>query len=196
MLEQVEVAVRELWNPRYLHLVLQPFLIHGLILAGLFALLAFLLKQPRAVAVGLLLAVACALAVLPWQETRTVSLPAMQREHSRYDATEMAGIGEVVARYVWIYFTVAGLAGVAFFAVLARAKSAAFFLPLAALTAIAAGVWGLAHHHRDALLFHPEVVGAVKPPPARNQDSPRPASLLPPSPERPGPPQAKPVDPP
>ena len=165
MPESLTHALRELGNPQYLHLVLHPLLVQGLALCGLFVLGSTLLRQPRAAALGLLLLAGCALAVVPYLHAREAALAAVQAAHSKYAATEIAGLGDRLHQWAWVHEALAGLAVLALVAIPAKATGRVLGIATAVL-ALADGLWGLDFHHRESRIYHPnlaEAPGVVSP---------------------------------
>ena len=207
MTESLSLAVRDLWNPEYQHVVLLPFLVHGLLLCGLFALGATVLKQSRAAALALLMVALCALAAIPFLQAREAALPALQAAHSKYDSSEIAAVGQRLNSVIWLYYGVAGISIIALLASLTKASLGMIFGILASLIAIGTGFWGLDMHHRETVIYHPNL---GKPPktlpaipvnmpgkpaqPSRVLPAPQ-ANQAPPSPPKPAPKPAKPAAP-
>ena len=94
MPESLSQAFSELSNPQYRHVLLLPLLVHGLILAGLMAMVSSIFKQNRAAAFAFLLVAVCALAVRPYLDARASALSAIQAAQTSYKATEIAAIAE------------------------------------------------------------------------------------------------------
>jgi hypothetical protein len=188
MPETLSQALRELWNPQYQHVVLLPFLVHGLVLMGLMALGATVLKQTRAGALALLLLALCAGSVVVYLQARGASLTAIQGAHTKYEATEIAAIGERLQSLVWIYYAVAGLALVALVAGLSKPSLGMLFGVLAGLAGMGVGIWGLDLHYRESRIYHPNLLpAAVQRPNLPNQSPPAAAPRVQPArPVQPG----------
>ncbi|MFM7182072.1 MAG: hypothetical protein ACKO2G_11490 [Verrucomicrobiales bacterium] len=187
MPETLSQALRELWNPQYQHVVLLPFLIHGLVLTGLMALGATVLKQTRAGALALLLLALCAGSVFAYLQARGASLTAIQGAHTKYEATEIAAIGERLPSLVWVYYAVAGLALVALVAGLSKPSLRMLFGILAGLAGIGVGLWGLDLHYRESRIYHPNLLpSSVERPNLPTQSPPAAPKVQPARPAQPG----------
>jgi len=186
MLETMNHVLGELGNPQYRHLVLHPLFVHGLVLTGLFTFVSLLMKQRRAAALGLVLMAVCALSVWFYLHARAEALPAMQKTHSRFDATEMAATGELLARTAWVYFVLAGFTIFGLVAVTSRSLTASIFVLCIALGSMVVGVWGLAHHYRESCLYHPNLDLVEKkslPPPPKTAPLPAKPATTPKAPQ-------------
>jgi hypothetical protein len=187
MPETLSQALRELWNPQYQHVVLLPFLIHGLVLMGLMTLGAAVLKQTRAGALALLLLMLCAGSVVVYLQARGASLTAIQGAHTKYEATEIAAIGERLQSLVWVYYVLAGLALLALLTIVLKPDLARLFGVLAGLAGLGAGLWGLDHHYRESRIYHPNLLPAtVQRPNLPNQSPPAAPQVQPARPVQPG----------
>jgi lysylphosphatidylglycerol synthetase-like protein (DUF2156 family) len=155
-------AFRELWNPQYQHVVLLPFLVHGLILTGLMALGSAILKQHRACALALLLMAVCAAAAQPYLDARAASLSAIQAAQTKYEATEVAALGERLHSQIWIFHAVAGLAVLAALGELIRWQAVRFLGIGVALIGMAAGCWALDFHYRESRVYHSNLMPAAR----------------------------------
>ncbi len=162
MPDSLTQAIRELWNPQYQHVVLLPFLVHGLVLTGLMALGSAILKQHRASALAFLLMAACAAAAQPYLDARAASLTAIQAVQTKYEATEVAGLGERLQSQVWIFHAVAGLAVLASLTELIRWNAARFLGLGAAMIGIGAGLWALDFHYRESRVYHSNLMPAAR----------------------------------
>jgi hypothetical protein len=173
MPDTLSQALRELWNPQYQHVVLLPFLVHGLVLMGLMTLGATVLKQTRAGALALLLLALCAGSVVAYLQARGASLTAIQGAHTKYEATEIAAIGERLQSLVWVYYAVAGLALVALVASLIKPSLGMLFGVLSGFAGMGVGIWGLDHHYRESRIYHPNLLpAAIQRPNLPNQSPP------------------------
>jgi hypothetical protein len=186
MPETLSHALRELWNPQYQHVVLMPFFVHGLVLMGLMVLASTVLKQTRAGALALLLLALCAVSVIPYLQARGLSLTSIQGAHTKYEATEIAAVGERLRSLAWLYYAVAGLALVALVASLSKPGLGMLFGVLAGLAGLGAGMFGLDAHFRESRIYHPNLIPAsVQRPNLPNQAAPAPTRVQPARPVQP-----------
>ena len=173
MPESLSQAVRELWNPQYQHVLLLPFLIHGLVLMGIMTIGATILKQTRAAGLALLLLALCAGSVVVYLQARGASLSAIQGAHTKYEATEIAAIGERWKSLLWLYYSLGGLAVVALLAAMVKPGARMFFGILAGLAGMGVGIWGLDLHYRESRIYHPNLLPpAIQRPNLPNQNPP------------------------
>jgi hypothetical protein len=173
MPETVSHALRELGNPHYRHLVLQPFLLHGLVLCALFTMASAVLGQGRAAAFGLVMLAGCAGVLWPYLEARAAAEPALQAVQSKYAVSDVAGIGSRLRDERWVWLALAGSCVLALAALPTRSAFAVAACLVAGCFGIGLGLWNLQFHFREARLHYPginEVPGRAVEAPAEIKD--------------------------
>ena len=182
MLDLLPFLIEQLQLPDYLHLVLQPFLIHGLFLCALFVLGSLVCKQKVSLAIGLILMSLCAGCIYPYLQFRVDSTTAIQLAQGEHQATEIQSIAVAFTKLSWIYYALAGVAIVAAATIPAKNKLSPLLSILAVIWALYASGLALAYHHRDSRLYHPNLKApgeVVVPPKDIPEPAPIPAGNLP-----------------
>ncbi|QQL46011.1 hypothetical protein [Sulfuriroseicoccus oceanibius] len=157
MFDQLPILIEQLKTPEYLHLVLHPLLVHGLLLCGILALFCMVLRQKVALAVVLVLTALCAGAAFPYLTIRTEIIPELQLSHDHHLASEIEGITTAFSKVIWIYYAISGLA---FLAAATLPLKKKLWVPLTVLT-ICGALYGAglaaSYHLRESRIYHPNL---------------------------------------
>jgi len=157
MFDQLPPLLEQLKTPDYLHLVLHPVLVHGLLLCGLLTFFCLILRQKGALAVVLILTALCAGAAFPYLTIRTEMIPEIQLSQSGQLASEIEGVTTAFSKVVWIYYAISGLA---FLAAATLPLKKKVWVPLTILT-ICATLYGAGlaacYHLRESRIYHPNI---------------------------------------
>lgn len=158
MFDLLPFLTEQLQLPSYLHLVLQPFLIHGLFLCALFVLGSLVCKQKLSLAIALILTALCAACIFPYLQSRTEAVTAIQLAQGEHLASEVKSIAVAFKKLSWIYYALSGLALITVVTIPAKKKIAPVLSVLVVIWSLYASGLALAYHHRDSRLYHPNLM--------------------------------------
>lgn len=165
MFDQVPFLLDQLKSPDYLHLVLQPLLVQGLLLCAIFTLICLVLRQKLALGAALLLTAICAGAAFPYLTIRSEAVQSIQLSQPQHLGSEIEGIMDAFSKIAWIYYAISGLAFLAAATLPMKNKLSTVLSLLVVVSAIYGAGLAATFHHRESRIFHPNLVS-----PGESQD--------------------------
>ena len=146
----------KLKDPEYLTLLLQPFLIWGLAIGVLAFIIAFAVKERKTRLLSLILIMVAALMIVPYLSVRKKS----DKRTANIFATKREEIQAQQTRWLesqWVYFAVAGLAGMTILMGADKGKPGMFVGIATAGAGTAAVFFTMWLHLKDAEIYHPNL---------------------------------------
>lgn len=154
MLTNLKILWNRLGNPEYLHLLLEPIPLAGLFFGLLFFSVGLFLKQDKTRLIALIVLAAASLSVIPYTQARD---RAMDRILKLRDASYTRLINQQTKlrkETRWVYYTIAGLALIT---LLGGGKIAALGNYLLLIAGLAALIFTLWLHLKEAEVYHPNL---------------------------------------
>lgn len=155
-MNQFAYLLDKLKDPEYLTLLLQPFMIWGLAIGVLAFIIAFAVKEGKTRLLALILIIVAALMIVPYLSLRKKS----DQRTANIFSTKRAEIQTQQTRWLesqWIYFGVAGLAGMTILMGADKGKPGLFVGLATAGAGTAAVFFTMWLHLKDAEIYHPNL---------------------------------------
>jgi hypothetical protein len=146
----------KLKDPEYLTLLLQPFMIWGLAIGVLAFMITFMVKERKTRILALSLIIFAALMIVPYLSVRKQS----DKQTANLFATKREEIQKQQTRWLesqWVYFGVAGLAGMTILMGADKGKPGLFVGIATAGAGTAAVFFTMWLHLKDAEIYHPNL---------------------------------------